>query len=73
MGGFVGVLAKFADYRDISRPSITEATVAVTEQYARRKLRLKKDEPLVYRGLQLRCIGSKLWRERQQSISGETK
>jgi hypothetical protein len=43
------------------------------EQYARRKLRLKKDEPLVYRGLQLRCIGSKLWRERQQSISGETR
>lgn len=63
--GFVAVLRKFADYRDISRPSIREATICVTETYARRKLGLKKDDPLVYRGLQLKCIGSALWRVRQ--------
>lgn len=63
MAGFVRVLDKFADYRDISRPSIKEATVAVTETYARRRLKLKKYQPLVYRGLSLRCIGSKQWRD----------
>jgi hypothetical protein len=63
--GFVANLRKFADYRDVSRPSISEATVCVTEQYARRKLRIKKDQPLVYRGLRLKCIGSKLWRARR--------
>lgn len=65
MGGFVEVLRKFADYRDHARPSINKATVAVTEKYARKKLGIKKDEPLTYRGLTLRCIGSKLWRERR--------
>lgn len=63
--GFVAVLRKFADYRDISRPSIRTATVCVTESYARRKLGLKKGDPLIYRGLQLKCIGSVLWRSRQ--------
>lgn len=66
MSGFIGVLNKFAEYRDISRPSVKEATVAVTERYARKKLGIKKDEPLMYRGLSLRCIGSKLWRERNE-------
>lgn len=63
--GFVAVLKRFADYRDVSRPSIKEATVCVTEEYCRRKLRLKKGDPLVYRGLTLKCIGSKGWRDRQ--------
>lgn len=52
--GFIAVLKKFADYRDHARPSINQATVAVTEKYARKKLGIKKDEPLVYRGLSLR-------------------
>lgn len=63
--GFIAVLKKFADYRDSARPSINQATIAVTEKYARKKLGIKKDEPLTYRGLKLRCIGSKLWRERR--------
>ena len=71
--GFVAVLKRFAAYRDISRPSITVATVCVTEQYARRKLRLRKDEPLVYRGLRLRCIGSQLWRNRHYAAGKEAK
>lgn len=61
--GFVKLLREFADYRDKGRPSIDVATVAVTEPYARKVLKVKKDEPLVYRGLRLRCIGSKRWRE----------
>lgn len=64
--GFVKRLREFADYRDKARLSIAAATVSVTERYARRVLRVKKDEPLVYRGLQLKCIGSKLYRERQE-------
>jgi hypothetical protein len=63
--GFIAVLDSFADYRDISRPSLTEATIAVTERYARRQLQLKKKDALVYRGLQLRCIGSKRWRQQR--------
>lgn len=46
-------------------PQLTRATAAVTERWARRRLELNKDEPLVYRGLALRCIGSKRWRDRQ--------
>jgi len=65
MGGFVAVLEKFANYRDHARPSINQATIAVTEKYARKKLGIAKDAPLIYRGLSLRCIGSKLWRERK--------
>lgn len=61
--GFVKVLDKFADYRDISRPSVSSVTACVTERYARRALKLKKDAPLEYRGLHLKCIGSQRWRE----------
>lgn len=65
--GFVAVLKRFASWRDLNRPSIAEATVAVSEQYARRKLRIKRDQPLEYRGLRLRCIGTKAWRLRHLS------
>jgi hypothetical protein len=60
--GFLKILNDFARYREVSRPSITTATIAVTERYARRVLRLKKADPLVYRGLELKCVGSKRWR-----------
>lgn len=50
MSDFLDALNEFADYRDTGRPSITEATIAVTEKTARRRLRLKKGDPLVYRG-----------------------
>jgi hypothetical protein len=62
-GGFKDALDRFAEYRDTARPSIDKATVAVTETYCRRTLGLRKDDPLMYRGLQLTCIGSKRWRE----------
>lgn len=41
---------------------IEGVTVEVTEGYARRVLRLRKHDPMVYRGLELRCIGSRRWR-----------
>lgn len=59
---FVEALNHFADYRDTAKPSISHATVDVTEKYARRRLKLKKKDPLVYRGLSLTCRGSRAYR-----------
>lgn len=68
--GFVRVLKEFATYRETARPEIDVATVAVTERYARRVLGLAKDAPLVYRGLTLKCIGSRRWWELQSYNKG---
>jgi hypothetical protein len=59
------VLDRFADWREKNRPSIVTATVAARETTVRRRLRLKKKDPLVYRRLKIRCIGSKRWRDEQ--------
>jgi hypothetical protein len=64
---FKAVLDKFADYRDKANRQINAATVCVTERYARSVLKIKKDKPLEYRGLSLRCIGSKRWRQEHLS------
>jgi hypothetical protein len=58
----VDVLDRFAKWRDVSNPGVVTATVAVRSETLRRALRLKKGEPLVYRGLSIRCVGSKRWR-----------
>lgn len=63
--GFVRVLTQFAQWRDSNRRSIKTATVAVTEPYARRVLGVKKNEPLEFKGLRLKCIGSRAWRSNQ--------
>jgi hypothetical protein len=60
--GFIADLDRLIEYRGPMTPAPI-ATVAVTERYARRKLRVGKGK-LAYRGIPLRCIGSKLWRER---------
>lgn len=57
----------FVDWRNTFGPSITTVTLAVTERYCRRKLKLKKGGPLQYAGLDLTCIGSKAWRNNQQT------
>lgn len=44
----------------------TTARINVTEKYARRKLKIKKDQPTTYRGLILICLGSHAWRQEQQ-------
>jgi len=59
-------LDRFARWREKYCPSITKVTVAVRESTARRILKIKKRHPLVYRGLELRCIGSPLWRKENQ-------
>jgi hypothetical protein len=56
------VLDRLANWRDVSNPRVVSATVAAREATVRRALRIKKAEPLVYRGLTLRCVGSKRWR-----------
>jgi hypothetical protein len=61
-GGVARMLDEFATWRDANRPDITVATVAVRASTVRKALKLKKDEPLVFRGLAIRCIGSKRWR-----------
>lgn len=48
----------------LARFSVNRITVAVSEPYARRKLKLKKDQPLAWHGIPLNCIGSELWRRR---------
>jgi hypothetical protein len=63
---FKQVLDGYIDWLDQFKPTIESATIAVTERYARRRLYIKRKEPLVYRGLQLKCIGSKAWRIEQQ-------
>jgi hypothetical protein len=65
---FLTKLDEFARYVRTARPSITTATVAVTEKTARRALALKKADPLTYQGLQLKCIGSRRWRNEQTGI-----
>lgn len=66
---FMKTLEQFADWREKFRPSITIATLSVCPETARRKLRIRKGEPLEYRGLKLRCVGSKLWRERRAAMA----
>lgn len=60
-------LDEFTAYIATARPSISTATVAVTEKTARRVLKLKKNDPLQYKGLTLKCVGSKRWRNEQLS------
>lgn len=48
------------------RMSEQPTVVEVTEKYARRTLHIPKDEPLVWKGVAFRCIGSKRWRENRR-------
>lgn len=63
---FLEDLDKLASHIEIACPSVKVVTVAVTEKTARRQLKIKKAEPLVYRGLELKCIGSKRHRNRPE-------
>lgn len=58
-------LDNFVEYIKTAKPDISHATVDVTERYARKKLKVKKKDPIVYRGLALSCRGSKKWRYEQ--------
>lgn len=48
------VLDDFADYAKRGCPKIEAVTVAVTERYLRRRLELKKTDPLEYKGLRIK-------------------
>lgn len=61
-GGVARMLAEFAAWRDANRPDIATVTVAVRTETVRRALRLSKKDPLVFRGLAIRCLGSRKWR-----------
>lgn len=60
---FRATLRRLLAWRQDTQSRIAGVTVEVTENYARRVLKLHKRDPLVYRGLELRCIGSRRWRE----------
>lgn len=62
---FLSDLEKLADHIAIACPTVTTVTCAVTERYARRQLKIKRKFPLVYRGLTLKCVGSKRARKSQ--------
>lgn len=64
VASFKTTLDRFCDYREVSSPSVTHATFDVIERTARKVLRLKKRDPLIYRGLALTCRGSRAWRQR---------
>lgn len=49
----------------MARYGVPRITLACTEKYARRVLKLKKDKPLEYQGIPLVCIGSERWRKDQ--------
>jgi hypothetical protein len=56
------MLAEYANWRDANRPDISAVTVAVRTATVRKALKIKKSEPLVFRGLIIRCVGSRRWR-----------
>jgi hypothetical protein len=55
-------LDRFADWREQHRPDITTTAVCVSPDTLRKVLRkktgqpFKADEPMIYRGLTIRCI-----------------
>lgn len=59
---FLTELDRFIDYAKIAKPSINHATIDVTERYVRKTLKIKKKEPLIYKGLSLSCRGSRRYR-----------
>lgn len=50
----------------MARFGVPRITLACTEKYARRALKLKKDQPLQWQGIPLNCIGSERWRKDQE-------
>jgi hypothetical protein len=61
--GFVHGLDRLAEHRSrVVGCKLVNVTIKVTERYARRRLGLRKDEPLMYRGLVLRCTGKSMTR-----------
>lgn len=65
---FVDTLNAYARWRDANNMNITRVTISVTEKYARSKLRIPKDAPLAYKGMDLNCIGSQSWRNEQHRL-----
>lgn len=64
--GFLTQLDRFIDFVEQSRPSITNIAVDVLPKTARRRLKLKAKDPIIYRGRVLDCRGSKVYRDRHR-------
>lgn len=65
---FLQELQKLADWNRVNACRLEATWVAVTEPYCRRRLRLKKHEPLTYCGIALTCVGSQRWRNQQAPV-----
>lgn len=65
MTNFVKRLDDFIGAVRANGLKIDHAVLNVTEKTARRRLNIKKPEPLIYKGMTLKCIGSKRWRYKQ--------
>jgi hypothetical protein len=57
---FVEMLPKMAKF------SPNRITIGATERTVRRRLKLKKGDPLVWQGIPLNCIGSARWRRQMR-------
>lgn len=57
---------EYASTPGTRRPSCI--TVSVTEKTARRRLRIKKGQPITYQGVELKCVGTRAWRLKQQPV-----
>lgn len=55
----------YADWCLANRRSIRTLTVALTERYTRTIMGLRARDPLFWKGLELKCIGSPAVRERR--------
>ncbi len=55
-------LDKLADHNERVPNPVKQATLGVRTKTLRRKLKLKAKDPLEYRGIAIKCIGSQKWR-----------
>jgi hypothetical protein len=66
VSSFISEIDRLLAWKQKSNSPISAVTVSVTEKTARPRLKLKKKDPLVYKGLELKCVGTRAWRLRQQ-------
>lgn len=61
---FIGHMQEYLKAARVGGREIRQITIDVTERYARKRLGIKKSNPLTYDDIPLRCIGSRGWRLR---------
>jgi len=65
--GFMAQLNEVLAWRVKGCRKVEHVTLAVTEKTVRRRLFIKKSEPLQYKGIAITCIGSRAARLKAQA------